>query len=368
MNTPRVELEQSTISENARQIQSIHEQYINRTSFEVSFTPMSDNCFLGVGCAYSIFSEVMVKGNTFSIKAGSSANDTYGSFAPTTIFSDTFPFTISMGKTYKIGYIKKDSSKNGDGYFDGATFYIDDCEGNKYEKTIERNAAASSYNGVSGRYSTLLLGRLFVSLKQGKVRINNVVFSSDYKPNAKCLLAGDSFVAGDTMVEQGQQYKYAALLQQAIGQDDFVIVGKGGEELNEDWFIQFAETVRKFCPEYVIISLGTNNKRIGLYKSIMNMLTTWLVKVGIKPILVTITPYKYGDNGDYRHDFRIEANDFVRKSNFRYVDINKAVTTDVDGAVWNQTYVYSDGVHPNKEGHKAIYNAFVKELPELLEL
>lgn len=368
MKSPRIELEQVTLNEDAKQIQSNYEQYINRTSFEVSFTPLSDNCFLGIGCAYSIFSEVRVKGNTFSIKTGSSANDTYNNIIPTIIFSDTLPFAITGGKTYKIGYIKKDSSKNGDTYFDGATFYIDDCEENRYEKTIERNADASLYNGVSGRYSTLLLGRLFVSLKQGKVKINNVVFSSDYNPHAKCLLVGDSFVAGDTMVEQGQQYKYAALLQQEIGQNDFVIVGKGGEELNEDWLIQFIETVSKFCPDYVIISLGTNNKRIGLYKSIMGMLTNWLVKVGIKPILVTITPFKYGDNSDYRHEFRIAANDFVRKSFFRYVDINKAVTTDEDGAVWNQSYVFPDGVHPNKEGHKAIYDAFVKELPELFIL
>ena len=58
-------------------------------------------------------------------------------------------------------------------------------------------------------------------------------------------------------------------------------------------------------------------------------------------------------------------NDWVKNSGYRYVDQCKAVTVDGAGLVWKDGYVYSDGVHPTALGHKAIYDVFVKELPEL---
>ena len=62
------------------------------------------------------------------------------------------------------------------------------------------------------------------------------------------------------------------------------------------------------------------------------------------------------------------ANDYVRNSGMRYVDICKAVTTDADGSTWNPDYIKADGVHPSKAGHQAIYEAFVRELPEIFNV
>lgn len=365
----RVTLQQETLNEDARQIKAKYEHYLNRSKFEISFTPNDANCFIGVGCEYAIQSEVRVSGNTFTIRCGSSASDTYVHIDPVVIFTYTLPFTLAVGKTYKIGYIKRDASLVNNDYVDNATFFVDDCEGHRYEKTIEKTASASNYNGVSGRYSTLLLGTPFVSLKQGEATINNIVFASDYAPRAKCLLTGDSFVAGDTMTDEGQRYKYAALLQQAIGIDEFVIVGMGGEEVRETWMLYITECICKYYPEYVIISLGTNNHVLSVYEDLMNSFITWLTKIGIKPVLVTITPYKIGSNDDARKTFREAANSYVRNSGYRYIDICKAVTyEDSNGTHWISDYVKSDGVHPSKAGHQAIYEAFVRELPEIFNV
>lgn len=364
MVSSRKTINQTTFNEDARQIQAKYEHYFNRTIFEVSFTPSDSNVNIGIGCEYALMSEVRVSGNTFSIRCGSSASDTYIHIDPIVIFSYTLPFSIESGKTYKLGYIKRDASLVNDEYQDNATFYIDDFNGHRYEKTIERTASASEYNGIAGRYSTMLIGRCFVSVKQGNVVVNNVSLSSDYNPRAKCLLTGDSFVAGDTMTAQGQRYKYAALLQQAIGMDDFVIVGKGGEEICENWMIYISEAIRSYCPEYVVIALSCNNHVLSVYEDLLGNMITWLISIGIKPILVTITPYKYGDNTDYRGTFRVAVNNWVRNSGYRYVDICNAVTIP-DGTAWQDGLVLSDGVHPSKEGHQVIYETFVKELPEL---
>ena len=114
--------------------------------------------------------------------------------------------------------------------------------------------------------------------------------------------------------------------------DDFVIVGKGGEEVNENWMLYISECIRKYYPEYVVIALGTNNHVLSVYEDLMENVTDWLVAIGIKPVLVTITPYKYNSDVDSRKTFRMAANDFVRDSGFRYVDICAAVTSDADGS------------------------------------
>ena len=363
----RVTLSQNTLSEDVRQIRSKYYQFVNDEKFEVSFVA-GPNCFIGIGIEFYIMSEVRVQGNQFTIKCGSSPFDTYSGISPVVVFTQTLPFTVTSGKTYKLGIIKRDAYKIGDTFYSDATFFIDDFEGHYYEKTIPRNAPASEYNDVSGRYIAACLGKPFVSLKQGAAVITNVSLSSDYSPRAKVMITGDSFVDGDTMALDGEEHKYASLLQQAIGQDSFVINGRGGGGLEEEWLIYFTQLIKVFCPQYVIIALGTNNRTYSTYLSVMQLTLNMLDTLGITPVLVTVTPVKVGTDTDARAAFRQSANSWVRNSGRMYVDINKAVTTDADGAVWNPDYVRADGIHPTVAGHQAIFEAFKREVPELFNV
>ena len=80
------------------------------------------------------------------------------------------------------------------------------------------------------------------------------------------------------------------------------------------------------------------------------------------PILTTITPF----NNDARKSVRDAVNSWVRNSGYLYVDICKAVTNEEQDS-WKSGYVMTDNIHPTVQGHKAIYDAFIEELPELFE-
>ena len=45
-------------------------------------------------------------------------------------------------------------------------------------------------------------------------------------------------------------------------------------------------------------------------------------------------------------------------------NICKAVTNEEQDS-WKSGYVMADNIHPTIQGHKAIYDAFIEELPEL---
>ena len=364
MNSARVSLSQPTYSESVKQIEMKTEQCINRTQLEAVVIPTSDDCHVGVGYAYSLRTEVRVKGNIFEIYYIASASDTYEAADGTIVFSDTLPFTVTSGKMYKIGIYKTDSEPNESGeyaYLNGARFYVEDVEsGKKYEKYIQKSHTdGSQYNGIRSGAFTICIGKAFLTLKKGSCEVVNISLSSNYNPRAKVVLVGDSFVAGDTMITEGLENRYAALMQDKIGYNDMVLVGKGGEAISTSTTEAIKYCLRLFKPEYFILALGTNNYAFNNYKAEVESILEWCDIVGIKPVLVTITPR--GDN----YNFIDIANPYVRNSGRRYVDLNKAVTSDSEGHIWKDGYVKGDGTHPSVEGHRAMYEAFCRELPEI---
>ena len=175
------------------------------------------------------------------------------------------------------------------------------------------------------------------------------------------MIIGASFIDGDTVVGQGGQHvKFSCKIQDKIGVDSYAIGGRGGDAITSSSFQYLQKEVALFCPKYLTPYFGTNYNDVDTYVSNFEAFTTWLVKIGVEPILITISPVVDNPTKNARI---LQQNEWVRNSGFRYVDVYKAVT-DGNGD-WIEGYVLADGVHPTAAGHQAIYEAFVREVPEL---
>ena len=58
-------------------------------------------------------------------------------------------------------------------------------------------------------------------------------------------------------------------------------------------------------------------------------------------------------------------NEFVRNSDYRYIDIAKAVSAN-DDTTWYDGMLGTDNVHPSGEGSMCIYSVAVATVPELM--
>ena len=368
----RVSIEQPSLDVNARQVVGFNE-YLNRRKFEVLIDVKSATSFVGVGFwdeHFQSINEIRMQGTEATIFAGSGATDTETSSEAKVVKTITSSWSLGIGK-YMFGIDKKDVSPKDDGIESGAYYYIYPLGRieDKVEIFVPKGVRdTDDWNGLESRTVSACKGVPFVSLKLGSIEIVNIYETTDYTPHAKALIYGDSFIEGSTMCppENGLQNRYCALLQSAISVKDFVIVGRGGEELYYNAYLDFCKQIEIFQPSYVVIALGTNNSNFPTYKKMLGMFIEQVERYGGKPILVTVTSVRISGTDNYRKEFRDAANDYVRTSGYRYVDISAAVSTSGDGN-WKDGYVMPDGIHPSVLGHQAIYEAFCNEVPEIFE-
>ena len=368
----RVSIEKPSLDVNARQVVGFNE-YLNRRKFEVLIDVKSATSFVGVGFwdeHFQSINEIRMQGTEATIFAGSGSTDTETSSEAKVVKTITSSWSLGIGK-YMFGIDKKDVSPKDDGIESGAYYYIYPLGRieDKVEIFVPKGVRdTDDWNGLESRTVSACKGVPFVSLKLGSIEIVNIYETTDYTPHAKALIYGDSFIEGSTMCppENGLQNRYCALLQSAISVKDFVIVGRGGEELYYNAYLDFCKQIEIFQPSYVVIALGTNNSNFPTYKKMLGMFIEQVERYGGKPILVTVTSVRISGTDNYRKEFRDAANDYVRTSGYRYVDISAAVSTSGDGN-WKDGYVMPDGIHPSVLGHQAIYEAFCNEVPEIFE-
>jgi lysophospholipase L1-like esterase len=82
----------------------------------------------------------------------------------------------------------------------------------------------------------------------------------------------------------------------------------------------------------------------------------------ITPVLVTTCP-KVSQDASYITKMS-SINEWIRNSNYNYIDANMAVTSD--GLTWKDGYVLADGIHPSEQGYKAIFDRISIDCPFLL--
>lgn len=209
-----------------------------------------------------------------------------------------------------------------------------------------------------------LIGNPFFAVNNGTVKVYKSYLSSGYKNHIKVLVSGDSFIEGTASTQYGYPInsRWCAKLAEDIGVENCAIDGIGGDAVSEQWFNRLARDCSWFSPEYVIISMGTNNYwRESEYMTYMGKAIHMLKNEGIHPILVTVTP-RY-DQPDSPVPERI--NKWVRESGELYVDMNAAVTLSDDPTRWKNGFILPDGIHPSVEGYNAMYERIKLDCPFL---
>ena len=430
MASPKTILNEPTMNASARQLLFSHDIELGRYKYEMVFKCNDANSIVGIGVYLSMFgstTEVRASGNTFTLTYGKDeSGDTTSAISATDVWSGNMPFTLSVGKYYKLSIERiemgdvadfSESEKyypynacvyGGHKYFfknehqgawsdsdvyqlfddfseDGGIFSITDIENGA---TFGRKLLRSPYRNdigdlrtIAPRNITILTGAPYVSLKKGNIEVINISVSSSYNPKAKILITGHSYVGGDTVVgvsfneKAGQQCKYASLIANAIGKNDVVVVGQGGEGLR-DRYIQLAKKhIEWFCPDYVVFVLGFNDMQERTADDYIERLTElceFCETHKIKPVVECgAMSYKY--DTDEKREWISKVNSWIRGGSIRFVDWagnltqNDKITADIcnSGSIYESLPFNSDGVHPSLAGHQKIFECYQREMAEL---
>ncbi|GHT01517.1 hypothetical protein AGMMS49525_02450 [Bacteroidia bacterium] len=314
------------------------ETYMERFEMSACFTLTSGTLSTWIGKGYA---GLKLKSTGIEIYALNSSLN--GSALVETI---PLPFAITPGETYSIGFKK----------FANGVKYFASSQGILFEK---------EYNKTTNNRASIMWGAGFFGVESGTISLETLTTSSDYTPKAKLYITGDSFIEGASMVAYGLENRWCALLASAIGNNDVVINGKGGEAINSAYINRYKTEITWYNPKYVFVSLGTNNiSNVTAYKTYMQQLIDQIKSEGRIPILVTCTPRP---EADYTTTVKV-INDFVKASGEFYVDMNKAVTVSGDPSTWKSGYVQADNVHPSLLGHEAMFNQIKTDCPFLFQL
>lgn len=196
---------------------------------------------------------------------------------------------------------------------------------------------------------------------RGYSAVGCTVVSADYQcdepQNPKVLILGDSFTEGMT-IWNTKQKRWCALLKDKIGKEDCAINGQGGATIGSmvEWWNDYLPVL--FNPAYVILECGVNGNDEAQYEADMTTMITLLTNAGIVPILCTVPPTAQKSNvADY--------NTFVLNSDYKYIDIAKALTINGDRITRNTDLFLADGTHPNIDGHQKIFEMACLNVPEL---
>lgn len=377
LDAARQNLTLATEDDNAKQIWSASECYVNKMQICASVKVNDATSFFGIGTLASgaaIINELRVHNvggyATMEIWSGNTAADTYETNTPKVVLSHTLSYALTAGNTYKISLRKfENETYNNTEHMDGVVYSITSfADNDTYDLFVPRDS--TTHESIRNGITASCKGSQFFSLKVGDVEVDNIFLSSEYDPHAKAMIVGDSLIDGDTMIGEdtttgcGQRYKYSCLIQSAIENGDkcFVIAGKGGDAYSGSTNAYLKDEIGSFMPKYCILEMGGNHNQLDPFKTGLLDMLSFLKTLNIEPILQTICPVQNGA----RETFQTAANAWIKSLPYRYVDVNAAVTTD--GVHYKDGYCFQDGTHLSKIGHQAAYEAFVRELPELFNV
>ena len=216
----------------------------------------------------------------------------------------------------------------------------------------------STWTGCSGDLSNEV--STFAELVSGS--LNDCVFSWSCSDFRKQLWAfGDSYFA-----------YYGSHTMQILDQDGFydnILVNGFSGENSQKALVALRNMLQYFGkPKYILWCLGQNDgsdtteSNFTTWLSCLNDVLNLCIDYDITPILATIPSVPKG--GGRSHESK---NNWIRSSNYRFVDIAKAVGAEWNnGSVtWYPNMLKSDNEHPDTEGGKAIEKRMIMECPEI---
>ena len=300
------------------------------------------------------------------------------------ITSNTPNITIGVGPLNKV-YLRNDNSNGKVSVLDGANVIEEEVIGfelepdEKYllnvsfDDTKDGDDVSVEITGEYGeRYSQVFNinydlpfnGAIYIA-SESVTTIANLFVTNQHKydiKNAKAAIFGHSFVEAWSLSPLGERDKsFANLLVNSIGKDVCMVYGLGGDTVGGmyDNIVSCKEMVRNI--QYCLLCIGVNDsgESLSTYIVKLNQSIGLLKSLGIIPILFTIQP----SNTGYLTPVFEEINSWIKSSEYTYVDMDK-VFYNVDGTINTHLYL-QDGIHPNVEGHKRIFDRIKMDCPFL---
>lgn len=187
----------------------------------------------------------------------------------------------------------------------------------------------------------------------------NFTAFTDSPFNAKTLIIGDSYSAGATMYSELDN-RWCALYNADIGNKAFIFARGGLATYTGANILNQLEPI--VHPEFVIIELGINDNSLNNYQANIQTIIDYVRNTLNATPIVTTVPVTVGASSSLIYD---QLNSYIKTMGIKYIDFNKALTVNGDGTTQNLDLFLSDKVHPNAEGHMAIYEQMKLDVPEL---
>jgi len=227
---------------------------------------------------------------------------------------------------------------------------------NNFSIRIDRKADSALVTIINEK-DTLTITSDFTGMNHPFVRSRGSVIDVDkFEFNCDDYYS-DVYVFGDSYVNCGSPQRWPYYLYRKGY--PFLCDGlPGGKSADSYDYIHSAFSVHK--PKYVIWCLGMNDKSDQnmpdpAWKSYVQKVMDLCDRNNVTLILTTIPTVPARDHTG--------KNEFVRKSGYRYIDFDQAVSDGIGN--WKKGMLAADGVHPTETGAKAMAEEFLRGFPEI---
>ena len=215
--------------------------------------------------------------------------------------------------------------------------------------------------GNSEQYCGKGWGSPGVICLSGGVTFKNLIYNVANFENPKAIIIGDSITEGTNMGANTEiKYRYASLIRDNIYKGKALICGRGGdtssgviERLNNLYSLGFSAPI-------TIITIGTNERgSVSNWKTNIDSIVA-LVEAHNSIPVICVPPACSSSFSAIQ-----EMRDYILEKNYNTIRFDIATTVNRDGETCD-TSLFTDGVHPNKEGGIRMYNQAKIELGLLL--
>lgn len=267
-------------------------------------------------------------------------------------FSETIVYTLDIS-SLRFGLEKKLSVTLEKKVDSIVYFTLSVCDETGNELTVDRIDGYKS--PMTAECAGLGKGKIVCYTSAGTWDISGMSFN--YRKDAadiKLIIAGHSFVEGNNSTVNDKDKRFSYLLAESVGINNCLIFGHGGGGM--EMRNSLIEQIQWFpSTRYVLIMLGTNDTDAAYNARYMGSFNDTIASFGMKPIWLTIPPYRDGTVPKPTLEAYIE-------DNFEYVDI-RPIFYNANGTI--NTDMFIDNIHPSIEGYRRMYVLIKNELAKL---
>ena len=269
---------------------------------------------------------------------------TGGYTIPTVKETTNITIPITQGQEYLIE-VRKTGWKH--------TFSITNIMTGKSNEVMFDNPVAG---GISN-YCGMGWGSPGVICLSGGITFKNLIYNVANFKNPKAIIIGDSITQGVNMgADVDIKYRYSSLIRDNIYKGKALVYGRGGDtssgvmqRLNVLYSLGFSTPI-------TIITIGTNERSsVSNWKTNIDRIVALVEAHNSIPVICV--PPACSSNFSAIQEMR----DYILEKNYNTIRFDIATTVNRDGETCD-TSLFTDGVHPNKEGGIRMYNQAKIEL------